>query len=42
VKWKYGQFLQKNFEHWVTGLQQYVEEQEKRAGEQKNAVEMAA
>jgi hypothetical protein len=42
VKWKYGQFLQKNFEHWVSGLQQYVEEMEKRKSEQKDAVEMAA
>lgn len=42
VKWKFGQGLQKNFEHWVTGLQQYVEEREKRAREQKTAVEMPA
>jgi hypothetical protein len=42
VKWKFGPGLQKNFEHWVSGLQQYVEDKEKRAGEQKDAVEMAA
>lgn len=42
VKWKFGQGLQKNFEHWVGGLQQYVEEKEKGRNEQKDAVEMAA
>ena len=42
VKWKFGQVLQERFEHWVTGLQQYVEEREKRAREQKTAVEMPA
>ena len=42
AKWKYGQFLQERFEHWVSGLQQYVEEREKRAKGSKTAVEMPA
>lgn len=42
VKWKFGQGLQKNFEDWAAGLQQYVEEQEKRKREQQAAVELAA
>lgn len=42
VKWKFGEGLQKNFEHWVNGLKEYVEEREKRAKEQRNAVEMPA
>ncbi|KAH0284287.1 hypothetical protein M436DRAFT_77941 [Aureobasidium namibiae CBS 147.97] len=42
VKWKFGEGLQKNFEHWVNGLKEYVEEKEKRANEQKDAVEMPA
>ncbi|CAD0087231.1 unnamed protein product [Aureobasidium mustum] len=42
VKWKFGQSLQKNFEDWVTGLQKYVEEQQKQKAERENAVEMAA
>lgn len=42
VKWKFGEGLQKNFENWVSGLKEYVEEREKRVNEQKNAVEMPA
>lgn len=42
VKWKFGQALQKNFDDWATGLQQYVEEQEKRKRERQAAVELAA
>ncbi|KAI4726705.1 hypothetical protein E4T49_05533 [Aureobasidium sp. EXF-10728] len=40
VKWKFGDSLQKNFEHWVEGLQKYVEEKEKLAKDRSNAVEM--
>ncbi|THW18204.1 hypothetical protein D6D23_07780 [Aureobasidium pullulans] len=42
VKWKFGQALQKNFENWVTGIKQYVQEQEQRAKDRDAAVELPA
>ncbi|KAK6004973.1 hypothetical protein QM012_007752 [Aureobasidium pullulans] len=42
VKWKFGESLQGNFKDWVSGLQQYVEEQEKQKKERQAAVELAA
>jgi hypothetical protein len=42
VKWKFEQTLQKNFQDWVVGLQQYIQNKERTPGERDAAIEMSA